>query len=132
MELGKGFAFVGKQVELKMNEDKSYFLDMLFYHIRLKCYVVIELKVVDFEPKFVGKLNFYVTATDKLLKNDDDNLTIGLLICKTKDNTIVEWAFQDIKKPLSVSTFQLQQQIPKELETDLPSIEEIEREIGFV
>ncbi|WP_372473014.1 PDDEXK nuclease domain-containing protein [Capnocytophaga sp. ARDL2] len=130
--MGKGFAFVGKQVELKMNEDKSYFLDMLFYHIRLKCYVVIELKVVDFEPKFVGKLNFYVTATDKLLKNDDDNLTIGLLICKTKDNTIVEWAFQDIKKPLSVSTFQLQQQIPKELETDLPSIEEIEREIGFV
>lgn len=131
LELGKGFAFVGRQIELKIDDNKSYYLDMLFYHIRLKCYVVVELKVVDFEPEFAGKLNFYVTATDKLLKKEDDNPSIGLLICKTKNNTIVEWAFQNIQKPLGVSTFELQQQIPEELQTALPSIEEIEKEIQW-
>lgn len=95
LELGKGFSFCGRQVELVVS-GTSYRIDMLFYHIRLKCYVVVELKTHAFQPEYVGKLNFYVTAVDKLLKQEEDNPTIGLLICKTKDETKVEWAFNGI------------------------------------
>lgn len=100
---------------------------MIFYHIRLKCYVVIELKVVDFTPEFAGKLNFYVTAVDKLLRGADDNPTIGLLICKSKDKTLVEWSFQDINKPLGVASYQLQEIISKEISDMLPSAHDIEK-----
>ena len=108
LELGKGFAFVGRQIELKMPNGKSYFPDLLFYHIKMRCYVVVELKVVEFEPEHAGKLNFYVTATDKLLKSETDNPTVGLLICKSKDKTTVEWSLQDIDKPLGVASYDLE------------------------
>lgn len=125
LELGKGFAFVGRQVELVVS-GTSYFIDMLFYHIRLKCYVVVELKVVPFMPEFVGKLNFYVTAVDKLLKQDDDKPTIGLLICKSKDDTKVEWSFDGLQKPLGVASYKINL---AEVEAALPSVEEIEKRL---
>lgn len=109
LELGKGFAYVGRQMELRMPGGQSFFPDMIFYHTKLKCYVVVELKVVEFIPEFVGKLNFYVTAADELLKDESDNPSIGLLICKSKDNTVVKWSFKDINKPMGVSTYQLQE-----------------------
>lgn len=108
LELGKGFAFVGRQMELKMPNGRSYFPDLVFYHIKMRCYVVVELKVVEFEPEHAGKLNFYVTAADKLLKGESDNPTVGLLICKSKDKTTVEWSLQDIDKPLGVASYDLE------------------------
>lgn len=105
LELGQGFAFVGRQMELAMPSGKTYRPDMIFYHIRLKCYVVVELKVVDFEPEFAGKLNFYVSAVDELLKGEGDNPTIGLLICKRKDDVTVEWALRGVCRPLGVAEY---------------------------
>lgn len=127
LELGKGFAFVGRQVEIVVS-DTSYFMDMLFYHIKLKCYVVVELKIVKFEPEFASKLNFYVTAVDKLMKGKDDNPTIGLLICKDKDETKVEWSFDGINKPLGVASYELNIK-SDDFKNSLPTIEEIESEI---
>lgn len=130
LELGTGFSFIGRQIELRMPNGKSFFPDMLFYHFRLKCFVVVELKVIDFIPEFAGKLNFYVTAIDKLLKADDDNQTIGLLICKSKDKTLVEWSFQDVNKPLGVASYELQNVIDSTIDENLPSIEQIERAVN--
>ena len=115
LELGQGFAFVGRQMELQMPNGKSYFPDLVFYHVRLKCYVVIELKVVDFIPEFVGKLNFYVSAADELLKQEDDNPSIGLLICKSHDKTTVEWSFRGIDRPIGVASYQLQEVVDRTL-----------------
>lgn len=109
LELGKGFAYVGRQMELDTPSGKSYFPDMIFYHTRLKCYVVIELKVVDFIPEFVGKLNFYVSAADELLKGEGDNPSIGILLCKDKDSSVVEWSLRGITTPLGVASYQLQE-----------------------
>lgn len=109
LELGKGFAFVGRQLELRMPDGQSYFPDLIFYHIPQKRYVVVELKAVQFAPEFAGKINFYVSAADKLLKGDTDNPSVGLIICKAYDKTIVEWSLQDINKPLGVATYQLQE-----------------------
>ena len=125
LELGKGFAFVGRQVELVVS-GTSYHIDMLFYHIHLKCYVVVELKVVPFKPEFVGKLNFYVTAVDKLLKRSDDKPTIGLLICKSKDKTKVEWSFDGLRKPLGVAVYDVN---ISDVKSALPTIEEIEQNL---
>lgn len=113
LELGKGFAFVGRQMELRMPDGKSYFPDLVFYHTRLKSYVVVELKVVDFIPEFVGKLNFYVSAADELLKQPDDNRSIGLLICKSHDKTTVEWSFRGIDRPVGVASYQLQEVVDR-------------------
>lgn len=131
LELGKGFSFCGRQVELVVS-GTSYRIDMLFYHIRLKCYVVVELKTHAFQPEYAGKLNFYVTAVDKLLKQEEDNPTIGLLICKTKDETKVEWAFNGINKPLGVAAYELNNILPKELVSKLPTIEEVEQGLNKV
>lgn len=109
LELGKGFAYIGRQMELDTPSGKSYFPDMVFYHTRLKCYVVIELKVVDFMPEFIGKLNFYVSAADELLKGGDDNPSIGILLCKKKDSSVVEWSLRGITTPLGVASYQLQE-----------------------
>lgn len=109
LELGKGFAYVGRQMELDTPSGKSYFPDMIFYHTRLKCYVVIELKVVDFMPEFVGKLNFYVSVADELLRGDGDNPSIGILLCKDKDSSVVEWSLRGITTPLGVASYQLQE-----------------------
>ena len=113
LELGKGFAFVGRQMELRMDEETTFFPDLVFYHIPQKRYVIIELKAVKFLPEFAGKLNFYVTAADKLLRGDGDNPSVGLLICKTAKKTIVEWSLQDIQKPLGVATYQLQEVVER-------------------
>ena len=96
-------------MELTTPSGKSYFPDMVFYHIKLKCYVVIELKVVDFMPEFIGKLNFYVSAADELLKGEGDNPSIGILLCKDKDSSVVEWALRGITTPLGVASYQLQE-----------------------
>lgn len=111
LELGSGFAYVGRQMELRIPgpDGTSFFPDMIFYHIKMKCYVVVELKVVDFVPEFAGKINFYVNAADALLKGEDDNPSIGLLICRARNKTVVEWSLKGISNPLGVATYQLQQ-----------------------
>ena len=119
MELGQGFSYVGRQMELQMPGGQTFFSDLLFYHIPQHRYVVIELKVVKFIPEFAGKLNFYVTAIDELMRGEGDNPTVGLLICKSTDKTVVEWSLRDINKPLGVSTYQLEEVVErtvKELE----------------
>lgn len=126
LELGKGFTYVGRQPELVVGND-GYFPDLLFYHIRLRCYVVIELKVVDFKPEFAGKLNFYVAACNKLLRQSGDNPTIGLLLCKSKDQTKVEWAFDSIQNPLGVATYE-----GIKIKDKLPSVEELKKRLDRV
>ena len=119
LELGKGFSYVGRQMELQMPCGQIFFPDLLFYHVPQHRYVVIELKVVKFIPEFAGKLNFYVTAVDELLRGEGDNPTVGLIICKSTDKTVVEWSLRDINKPLGVSSYQLEQVVErtvKELE----------------
>ena len=113
MELGKGFSYVGRQMELQMPGGQTFFPDLLFYHIPQHRYVVIELKVVKYIPEFAGKLNFYVTAVDELLRGEGDNPTVGLIICKSTDKTVVEWSLRDINKPLGVSSFQLEQVVER-------------------
>jgi len=128
LELGHGFAFVGRQYRLEIDGDE-FFIDLLFYHIKLKSYVVVELKTTKFKPEYAGKLNFYVTAVDNILKEKNDNPTIGILICKSKNNTVVEYALNNINTPLSVSEYKLSKELPKALKNALPSIEEIENEL---
>lgn len=128
MELGAGFAYLGKQIQLQVGQ-RDFFLDLLFYHTRLHCYVVIELKAVDFEPEFAGKLNFYIKAVDQQFRNEGDNLTIGILLCKSKDKIVAEYALSDIHKPMGVSEYALTQALPEGLKSSLPSIEEIEAEL---
>lgn len=116
LELGQGFAYVGRQMELKMPGGQTFVPDMIFYHTRLKAYIVCELKVMPFIPEFAGKLNFYVSAVDELMRQDDDNPTIGLLICKSKDNTVVEWSFRGMTQPLGVAEYKLAKFLPTEEE----------------
>lgn len=113
LELGRGFSYVGRQIELQMPGGQTYFPDLVFYHIPQHRYVVVELKAVKFIPEFAGKLNFYVTAADKLLRGEGDNPSVGLLICKSTDKTIVEWSLQDIQKPLGVASYQLQEVVER-------------------
>lgn len=121
LELGQGFAYVGRQLELKMPGGQSFIPDMIFYHTKLKSYIVCELKVVPFIPDFAGKLNFYVSAVDELMKQPDDNPTIGLLICKSKDDTVVEWSFRGMNRPLGVAEYQLKEFISEKAAKLLPS-----------
>jgi len=129
LELGKGFAFIGQQYHLEIGET-DYFLDLLFYHTKLKCYVVIELKNTKFIPEYAGKLNFYLSAVDTLVKQADDNPTIGILLCRDKNNFETEFALRDINKPMGVSEFGLTESLPDNLKSNLPSIEEIEQELN--
>jgi predicted nuclease of restriction endonuclease-like (RecB) superfamily len=125
LELGSGFAFVGKQYKLIVGGDE-FRVDLLFYHVKLKCYVVVELKATEFKPEFAGKLSFYTSAIDGELKDKNDNPTIGILICKSKNDLVVEYALRDINKPLGISEYELTEILPKEYKSSLPSIEEIE------
>lgn len=113
LELGQGFAYVGRQLELRVDDETVFFPDLIFYHIPQKRYVIIELKAVKFMPEFAGKLNFYVTAADKLLRGKGDNPSVGLVICKTAKSIVVEWSLQDIQKPLGVATYQLKQVVER-------------------
>lgn len=128
IELGKGFAFVGNQYKLVVSE-KEYFIDLLFYHIKLKCYVVVELKAREFEPTDAGQLNFYLSAVDDLVKDEKDNPTIGLLLCKNKDNFTAEYALRNINSPIGVSEYKLLEDIPEYLQSQLPKAEDIELHI---
>ncbi len=131
LELGVGFAFVGSQFPIQVS-GKEYRLDLLFYHFRLHCFVVIDLKTVDFEPEFSGKMNFYVSAVDDLMRNPQDNPTIGIVLCKTQDNTIVEYALRDVNKPIGVSTYQLRDALPESLKGNLPTIAELETQLNVL
>lgn len=130
LELGAGFAYIGRQVPLQVG-GRAFFLDLLFYHTRLHCHVVVELKTVDFEPEFAGKLNFYIKAVDEQLRGEGDQPTIGLLLCKSKDRLVAEYALSDIQKPMGLSTCTLSHTLPEALRDKLPSIEAIERELGL-
>lgn len=127
LELGKGFAFVGQQFHIAI-ADQDYYIDLLFYHIKLKCYVVIELKNTKFMPEYAGKINFYLSAVDTLLKQADDKPSIGILLCRDKNNIEVEFALRNIGKPIGVSEFSFTEILPEELKSSLPTIEEIEEE----
>jgi len=128
LELGAGFAYIGKQVKLRVGE-RDFYIDLLFYHTKLHCYVVIELKAVDFEPEFAGKLNFYLSAVDAQIKTAQDNPTIGILLCKSRDKAVAEYALRDVNKPMGVSKYELTASLPDNLKSSLPSIEEIEAEL---
>lgn len=127
LELGSGFAFVGRQVQLAF-ESRDYYLDLLFYHLKLRCYIVIELKAVPFEPGFAGQMNMYLSAVDDLLRHPDDKPTIGLLLCRAKDRLIVEYALRDVRKPIGVAGWEttLVEKLPEDLKGSLPTVEEIE------
>jgi predicted nuclease of restriction endonuclease-like (RecB) superfamily len=125
LELGQGFAYVGKRVNLVVGS-KELEIDVLFYHLKLHCYVVVELKVEDFEASFMGQLGIYVTAVDEQLRTDVDNPTIGLLICKTKDNVYAEYALKSSSKPIGISAYEITELLPDDMKPSLPTIEEIE------
>ena len=131
LELGAGFAYIGRQVPLNVGE-REFFLDLLFYHARLHCYVVVELKTVDFEPEFAGKLNFYLKAVDEQMRSEGDAPTIGLLLCKSKDRLVAEYALSGIQKPLGLASYELSHTLPQALRDKLPSIEAIEAELGEI
>jgi len=128
LELGAGFAFVGRQVHIEVGGD-DFFIDLLFYHLKLRCYVVIELKVGDFKPEHLGQLGFYLTAVDRQVKDTQDQPTIGLLLCKNKNKVVAEYALGDKKQPMGIAEYKLQQSLPEHLKTNLPSIEQIEQEL---
>ncbi|MCF6439856.1 PDDEXK nuclease domain-containing protein [Pseudoalteromonas luteoviolacea] len=129
LELGAGFAYMGKQVPIKVGEN-DYYLDLLFYHTQLHCYVVIELKVTDFAPEHAGKLNFYLNAVDTKYKQTSDQPSIGILLCRNKDKLVAEYALKGIDKPIGISEYQLTQALPENLKPSLPSIEELEIELA--
>ena len=132
LELGAGFAFVGRQIRLDVG-DSEFFVDLLFYHLKLRCFVVVELKAVPFDPAFIGQLNFYLSAIDAQQRHPTDKPTIGLLLCKSKDKLVVEYALRDLKRPIGVAEWETQvaSRLPKELEGILPSIEELESELAI-
>ena len=127
LELGVGFSFVGSQYRLEISGNE-YFMDMLFYHLKLRCYVVIDLKLTEFRPEYTGKMNFYVAAVDDLLRHPDDQPTIGIVLCKSKDKTIAEYALRNVNTPIAVTTHIL----PDQLKANLPTIEQLETELDAV
>lgn len=129
LELGAGFAFVGRQVHLEVGGD-DFFIDLLFYHLKLRCYVVVELKAGAFRPEHAGQLNFYLSAVDAQVKAEQDGPTIGLLLCKTRNKVVAEYALRDSSKPIGVAEYQLIEALPAELQTSLPSIETIEQALA--
>jgi hypothetical protein len=128
LELGTGFAFIGNQYHLEVG-GKDFYIDLLFYHLSLRCYVVIELKTGEFEPEYAGKLNFYLSAVDGLLKTAADNPSIGILLCKTKNNLIAEYSLKDMTKPIGVSEYKILDKVPKQFKKALPSLEDIKKRI---
>jgi len=129
LELGAGFAFVGRQYRVEV-AGEEFFIDLLFYHTRLKCYVVVELKASGFKPEHAGQLNFYLAAVDAQVKASDDNPTIGLLLCKTKNRLVAEYALSGISKPMGVAEYQLVRALPEPLDSELPTIEQLEEELS--
>ena len=128
LELGVGFAFVGSQYHLEV-AGEDFFVDLLFYHLKLRCFVVIELKATAFKPEFVGQLNFYQSVIDDQLRHESDAPSIGILLCRSKNEIIAEYALRDVNKPMGVSSFDLAAALPKELEGVLPTVEQLEAEL---
>ncbi len=131
VELGSGFAFVGRQFPIVVS-DKEYFIDLLFYHLKLRAFVVVEIKSKGFKPEHAGQLNFYLTAVDRHLRHQEDNPTIGILLCKSHDKTIAEYALSDINKPIGVSNYDLIKAIPEGLRAELPTEEELEKVLAQI
>jgi predicted nuclease of restriction endonuclease-like (RecB) superfamily len=125
LELGKGFSFVGQQVPISI-DNQDYYIDLLFYHIKLKCYVVIELKAIEFKAEFAGKMNLYLSAVDETLKSENENPSIGILLCKSKSKIVAEYALRGMTQPIGIAEYDLSKAIPKQIKTELPTIEEIE------
>ena len=125
LELGTGFSFVGQQVPVKI-DNQDFYIDLLFYHIKLKCYIVVELKAIEFKAEFAGKMNLYLSAIDDSLKTDAESPTIGLLLCKSKSEIIAEYALRGMTQPIGIAKYEINKAIPKEIKTELPTIEEIE------
>lgn len=125
LELGTGFAFVGQQIPIRI-DNQDYFIDLLFYHIKLKCYIVVELKAIEFKAEFAGKMNLYLSAVDDKLKTDTDNPTIGLLLCKSKSEIIAEYSLRGMTQPIGIAEYEISDAIPKDIKTELPTVEEIE------
>ena len=130
LEFGKGFSFVGNQYKISTNNN-DYYLDLLFYHLDLRCYIVVELKNTNFKPEYIGQLSFYVTAVNKTLKKEYDNESIGLLLCKEKDKLSVEWALESINNPIGVSSYEIDKYIPKDVLEKLPTEEELNLHIDI-
>ena len=128
LELGKGFTYYGRQVHIKV-DGEDFYIDQLFYHVRLHCYVVVELKAVKFKPEHIGQLNFYVSAVDSQMRGQEDNPTIGLLICKDKNNVVAEYSLRNVKSPIGVSSVQIYDQLTADYKSSLPTIEEIEEHL---
>jgi predicted nuclease of restriction endonuclease-like (RecB) superfamily len=126
LTLGKGFAFVGRQFHLEVG-GQDFYIDLLFYHFKIKCFVVVELKIDEFKPEYVGKLNFYLSAVDDILKQESDIASIGLLLCKAKNDIIVEYSLRKMDRPMGVASYQLTKQIPDELKNNLPSEAELKK-----
>lgn len=129
LELGRGFAFVGRQHRLEIS-NREFYLDLLFYHLHLRCFIVVDLKKGDFKPEYAGKMNFYCSAVDDLLRHKDDAPTIGLILCQTKDRILAEYSLKDINKPIGLADYELTRALPQELSSSLPSIEDIEGELA--
>jgi len=129
LELGVGFAFVGSQVHLVV-EGEDFYIDLLFFHLKLRCFVVIELKTGEFKPEYAGKLNFYLSAVDAQMRHEGEQPSIGLVLCKKKNKVIVEYALRDMKKPIGVSAYKLLEKLPASLKGSLPTVEELEAELG--
>lgn len=133
VELGDGFAFMGRQFKVEV-EDEDYLIDLLFYHVKLRCYFIVELKTTAFDPRDAGQMNFYLSAVDDLLRHPDDQPSIGILICKTKSKVKVEYALRNCKSPISVSSYEtkIYKTLPKKFKSSLPTVEEIEAELSTV
>lgn len=129
IELGVGFSFVGSQYHLQVGK-QAYYLDLLFYHTQLHCYVVIDLKISDFIPEYAGKMNFYLSAVDDLIASKEDHPSIGIILCKTKNKVIVEYALKEVKRPIGVASYKLQLLLPKNLKGQLPSPQDLKKELG--
>ena len=128
LELGTGFAFLGNQYHINVGGD-DFYIDLLFYNLNLRCYVVIELKTGEFKPEYAGQLNFYLSAVDGILKKEADNPSIGLLLCKSKNDLVAEYALKDMSKPIGVSEYKITSSLPEDLEKQLPSVEDIQKRI---
>jgi hypothetical protein len=128
LELGTGFAFLGNQYHINVGGD-DFYIDLLFYNLNLRCYVVIELKTGEFKPEYAGQLNFYLSAVDGIIKRPEDNPSIGLLLCKSKNNLVAEYALKDMSKPIGVSEYKITSSLPEDLSKQLPSVEDIQKRI---
>lgn len=129
LELGRGFAFVGRQVRLEVS-DREFYVDLLFYHLHLRCFVVVDLKKGGFKPEYAGKMNFYCSIVDEQLRHSQDAPTVGLILCQSKDSIVAEYALRDIHKPIGITAYELTRALPSEFASSLPSIETIEAELA--